>query len=109
MTDLHAMGRAVFEADYQAVLHGEFSESVSISRGNQQGSSYGIFDIPYQELDLDTNTVVSSNKPRVTIWTGDFSFQIDRTCLVTARENNYKIYSIEDNGEGAITLWLEKV
>ena len=105
MTDYHAL----LESDYQSVLHGEFSESVSISRGNQQGSSYGIFDIPYQELDLDTNTVVSSKKPRVTIWAEDYSFQVDRTCMVTVRGVNYKIYSIEDNGEGSITLWLEKV
>jgi hypothetical protein len=104
MTDYHAL----LESDYRAVLHGEFSESMTIVSGVNQETSSGIFDIPYQELDLDTNTVVSSNKPRVTVWAYDYPFQIDRTCMVIVRGANYRIYSIENNGEGALTLWLEK-
>jgi hypothetical protein len=99
--------QAILKTDYQAMIHGEFSESVGIQQGNLQGSSYGIFDIPYQELDLDTNTVVSSQKPRITIWAADFPFPITRQCTVVVRGVNYVIFSIENNGEGALTLWLE--
>jgi hypothetical protein len=105
MPDFHAM----LDSDYQAMIRGEFSETVVISNGTLQGQSNGIFDIPYQELDLDTNTVVMSQKPRITIWADDFAFPVIRQCTVTVRGMNFVIFSIENNGEGALTLWLEKV
>lgn len=97
----------MLDSDYQAMIHGEFSEAVVISTGTLQGQSSGIFDIPYQELDLDTNTVVMSQKPRITVWAADFAFPVTRQCTVTVSDMNFVIFSIENNGEGALTLWLE--
>lgn len=96
----------MIENDYRAIITGEFSEKLTMGLGSQTTEGMGIFDIPYQALNLDTNTVVMSDKPRVTVFRKDFPFEITELVTVFVRGKKYEVVELEDNKEGAVTLWL---
>lgn len=100
------MFRAVIEEDFKAMLNGEFSEEVIISNGTTSQTVKGVFDNTYQIVDPSTQAVMISGKPRVTIWKADVPFTVKQGQSVTARNRTYKIVDIQDDKEGAVTLYL---
>lgn len=101
------MFRADIESDFKAILNGEFAEEITISNGANSVTIRGIFDKTFQMVDPDSQAVMISSKPRVTIWKSDVPFTVKQGHSVTARSRTYKIREPQDEGEGAVTLYLE--
>jgi hypothetical protein len=94
-------------SDFKAMLAGEFAEDITISDGTDTVSCKGIFDETYQQIDPDTNAVVMSNKPRVSLFFDDVAFKIKQGYIVGARSKTYKVREMQPDGEGSVTLYLE--
>jgi hypothetical protein len=94
-------------SDFKGMLNGEFAEEMTISDGQTTINFKGIFDETYQQIDPDTNSVIMSTKPRITLFLNDVEFKIKQGFAVAIKNKNYKVREIQPDGEGSVTLYLE--
>jgi len=67
-----------------------------------------VFDNEWQEVDPNSNVVVSSNAPRLGIRLRDFpSKPIQGDCLV-AEGKTYQVVDVQEDGQGGASLFLHK-
>jgi hypothetical protein len=95
------------DSDFKEILNGEFAEEMTISDGQTTISFKGIFDETYQQIDPETNAVIMSTKPRITLFLNDVEFKIKQGFAVAVRNKNYKVREKQLDGEGSVTLYLE--
>lgn len=95
-------------ADFKSIIAGEFSEKITVRTGVNSVEVDAIFDETYQVVDPQTNAVVMSTKPRVTIFRADVAFAITvGTSQVVARSKTFRVRDVQNDGEGSATLYLD--
>jgi hypothetical protein len=99
--------KAQCNSDFKGILNGEFAEDLTISDGQTTVNFKGIFDETYQQIDPDTNAVIMSKKPRVSLLLNDVAFKIKQGHTVGSRNKTYKVRELQPDGEGSITLYLD--
>lgn len=67
-----------------------------------------IFDNEYQVVDPNTDTVVSSNVPRLGIKLADLPFKPIQGDQVTIGSTLYKVIDSQEDGQGGASLLLHK-
>jgi hypothetical protein len=91
----------------KAFYNADFAEPVTISDGlGNSAAINGIVDLTHQEVDLETQTIVMSAKPRVSIWSPDVPFEVKQMQTVVMRGANYIIRDVEQQGDGSLILIL---
>jgi hypothetical protein len=91
-------------SDAQAIMNAEFSEPFSISNGTVTANIRGIVDMTHEEVDMQTQTLVMSIKPRISVWSPDVPFPIKVGYAVTLRGASYIIRDVEQLGDQDTTL-----
>lgn len=105
-----------FPSDLEFILAAEFSDAIDFY--NQTftppiiGSSTGIFDKTYEEIDPETGAIVMSRNPRIFVAIDkieiDFGQEIKELGVVIILSEDYVIKSIQRDGVGGAYLFLKR-
>ena len=85
--------------DAKAIMNAEFSEPMTIGNGTLSVDIRGIVDMTHQEVDMQTQTVVMSIKPRISIYAPDVPFPLMAGNTVRLRGASYVIRDVEQQGD----------
>lgn len=88
----------------------EFGEDCTYYPSDRNGSYKlrGIFDNDWQQVDPDTEQVISSNQPVLGVNLFDLNFEIKPGGKVKIRNLMYKIYDVREDGQGGASLLMHK-
>lgn len=100
----------------ETFLEGEFSESVTINTGSVTHTGQGVFDLTYQEVNVQTGQKVQSKTPRVSLYGPTWELALgeeitDKVALnwvYTIRGINYKLKERQADGTGWYLVYLTK-
>lgn len=68
----------------------------------------GVYDATYQQVDLQTGAVISSNAPMVEIAISSLSKTIKTTAKIKARGVLYRIKELQPDDSGAVKILLAR-
>mgnify|MGYP004000302855 CR=1 FL=1 len=89
-----------------------FGEKNKIQYRPKSGGTFtirGIFDETWEEVDPETFAVVSSTQPNVGIKSSELDFTPESGDEVEIMNILYRVIDIQEDGQGADTLFLHKV
>jgi len=87
-----------------------FGEQVEYrpTRGGRY-SMQAVFDDEYRSVDPDSQTVVSTNLPRIGVNLADLPWPPDKGDLIYIRGETFKLYDSQEDGQGGATLFMHKL
>ena len=103
--------------DLETMLEGEWGETVAINTGSVTHTGTGVFDLTYQEVNLQTGLKSQSNTPRVSLygptWEAALSVpkitdKIAAKWVYTIRGVNYNSKTVQPDGTGWVLVYLVK-
>jgi hypothetical protein len=105
--------------DLQTMLENEtsgFAESVTIDTGAAAHTGSGVFDLTFQEVNVQTGQTVQSKTPRLSIyaptWATALGEEITSTNAadwrVTVRGLDYTVKTVQPDGTGWVMLYLTR-
>jgi hypothetical protein len=95
--------------DLAAIVGGDFSENLMITNGSVSLGTRGLFDESYKYVSAETHTEVLSEDSRVTLCDSGLAVNIrSRSVIVSVRGIDYAVTEWIDNGDGSVTLYLER-
>jgi hypothetical protein len=95
--------------DLAAITTGDFSENLTLTNGSASLEARGLFDESYKYVSAETHTEVLSEDARVTLFDSGLAVNIrSRSAVVSVRGIDYTVTEWTDNGDGSVTLYLER-
>lgn len=91
----------------QIIQNGDFTKTITISDGVTSYDTGCIFDNIYQQVDPDTQALVTSTKPRALVWLKNLPFRPKIGHTVTRAGKTYSIRDTHPDGEGSLFLFLD--
>lgn len=77
----------------------------------KSGGSYpieAIFDNDYENVDPETEQVVSSNQPVIGVNLNDLKFEMKKDDQARVRNLMYRVVEVREDGQGGASLFLHK-
>ena len=107
----HFFGKLVSDLLNTATSGCAFGEPVKYFPKNAVGSFtvQAIFDGPFEEVDPDTETTISSNQFSLGLKLSDLPSPPEKYDRVQVREVNYRVIDAQEDGQGGVELLLHKV
>lgn len=103
--------------DLQAMLEGEWSETVTIDTGTTTHTGQGVFDLTYQEVNLQTGLKSQNKTPRIGLYgptwqdelgVSEITDKISANWTYTIRGVNYKSKEVKPDGTGWVMVYFTK-
>lgn len=91
-----------------------FSEDVEVHYLAPSGSEpevdriRGVYDSNYQQVDLQTGTIISSQAPMVEIHTSSLSKKLTTSAKIKVRGTIYRIKELQPDDSGAVKILLAR-
>lgn len=102
--------------DLETMLQGEWSEAVTINTGSVSHTGEGVFDLTFQEVNLQTGLKTQSKNPRVSLYGPtwetalgeEITDDVTRQWVYTIRGINYKAKEVQPDGTGWVVVYLSR-